>query len=513
MKRICVAWCFLVVCCLLYGQENKSTELRYPALTKHLVIASPDNQGFPVTMSGAVPVVVNTYHTSSPTKEVSYSCLVDGKRLVNNKKLTQKSDWSWSDILYLTNRPYGKTITIRVKATYKNGEKIEKEMRFTYSNRKPLVRLDNEWTNLRGDAGHAGINETNLTPPLKMAWTSHIGANIFMVSPIVYQHKVFIASTDKELKGKGYIYALDSQTGNLQWKYQVENAIRNTIVAESGNIYAQTTQGSIIAIKASDGSLSWGRQLHVNGSTALVEGLVAANGIVYAGSGKGLCALDARSGDVIWENNAWEQGEGSYSTLTLGKGILVSSSQSQGLYGNDAETGELRWRIDRQEVADRGSTPALHKELLYLLSGHSLFIIQPETGNVIVRKEYPFNLNTLSAPLMTDKLIVFGSATEGLIAIDRETLEVAWKVITDPALIHTSHVGDPSSTVESSPVLSGHTIYFGASDGCLYGVNEENGEVVWKHTAGAPLFGSVAVSGNALFAVDFGGNVYAFIAE
>lgn len=35
--------------------------------------------------------------------------------------------------------------------------------------------------------------------------------------------------------------------------------------------------------------------------------------------------------------------------------------------------------------------------------------------------------------------------------------------------------------------------------------------MLWKHTMGAPVLGSVAVSGNALFAVDFSGNVYSFV--
>jgi outer membrane protein assembly factor BamB len=64
--------------------------------------------------------------------------------------------------------------------------------------------------------------------------------------------------------------------------------------------------------------------------------------------------------------------------------------------------------------------------------------------------------------------------------------------------------------VESSPVLSNGTVYFGASDGYLYGVKANTGEVVWKTRTGSPSFASMAVSGNTLIAVDFSGNVYAF---
>lgn len=56
----------------------------------------------------------------------------------------------------------------------------------------------------------------------------------------------------------------------------------------------------------------------------------------------------------------------------------------------------------------------------------------------------------------------------------------------------------------------GDIVYIAASDGTVYGINKEDGKVVWKHATGAPMFGSVALSGNALVVSDFGGNVYLF---
>ena len=59
-------------------------------------------------------------------------------------------------------------------------------------------------------------------------------------------------------------------------------------------------------------------------------------------------------------------------------------------------------------------------------------------------------------------------------------------------------------------LLSGRLPSRAASDGTEYGINKEVGKVVWKHATGAPMFGSVALSGNALVVSDFGGNVYLF---
>ena len=89
-----------------------------------------------------------------------------------------------------------------------------------------------------------------------------------------------------------------------------------------------------------------------------------------------------------------------------------------------------------------------------------------------------------------------------------------WSFKTDNALIFSApYSRKPSATIETSPVLAGDTVYVGASDGTIYGLNKKNGRLVWKHKTGAPIFGSIAISGNALIVADFGGNVYAFVSK
>lgn len=493
---------------------NVSSQLRYTYLDKHIEIASPGADGFPLYVSGAIPLTVNTYHSVSPTKEVVYSCLVNGKRIHSNKKLSQKTDWTWKDVVYLGSQYKEKDITLRVTATFMNGEKTEKEVRFPYTNRKPLVNLTENWNNLLNDVEHTGTNIATLAPPLKMAWTNNIGSNIYMTSPVIYKGNVFVACVDENLEKKGFVYALNGQTGDILWKYAVHNSVKNSIAVEDDLVFAQTAHGTLYALNVSDGSLKWGIQLHVDGLPALVEGIVVSNGVVYAGTGSGLCAVNAQTGERIWRNKGWEQAEGTTSTLTLTNGMLIGSAQWKGLFGNDARTGEMKWQLDKSGISNRGASSSVHKGMLYVISSNSLFIIDPSNGNVIVRKEYPFSVDVTSTPLMTDNELIFGSVNNGLIAVDKETLEIKWQHQTADGLLYTApYTRKVSATIETSPVLVGNTVYVGASDGTLYGINKENGELQWKHATGAPIFGSVAVSGNTLIAVDFGGNIYAFTGE
>ncbi|WFE86024.1 PQQ-binding-like beta-propeller repeat protein [Parabacteroides chongii] len=489
------------------------SELRYTYLDKQIQIASPVEGQVPVLASGAVPLAVNAYSSVTPVKEVTYTCLVDGKALFNNKKLQQATDWCWNAEVPLTAKQEGKAVTLKIKARFNNGETAETESAFTYHAAPAKVELGGNWLNLLENPQHAAPAGPALNQPLQMAWIKNVGANIYMTSPLVYNGKIYIASVDENLKGEAHVYALDGKTGELIWKYPVRNSIKNTIVIDNGQVLAQDAQGYLYAINAESGKLSWEKQLPVNGLPALIEGLVASDGIVYAGTGKGLCAIETKDGKVLWQNKDWGQGEGTTTTFSVAGDKLIGSSQWNALYGNDLKTGALKWTANTNGLRNRGASAAVHGNLLYLISDKSFFILEANTGRVIVRKELPFSVDVTSTPLLTDKEIIFGSAKDGLIALDNETLELKWKFATGDALVFTSpYSRKPAATIETSPVLAGNTVYVGASDGTIYGVNKEDGKLVWKHATGAPVFGSVTVSGNALIAVDFGGNVYTFVA-
>lgn len=487
-----------------------TSELRYTYLDKNICIASPAA----LTSSGILPIAVNVYSSVSPVKEVAYTCLVDGKPVVKNKKLRPSTDWSWNGEMSLAAKYQGKEITLQVKACFNNGETAEAQNTFTCPSEPVAPVFTANWDNLMGNATHTAPVTTSLKTPLRLAWTKNVGANIYMTSPLIHNGKIYVASVDEDLRGKGHVYALDGANGTILWSYPVRNSIKNTIAIDGNLVFAQDAQGYLYAINTETGKLAWEKQLPVNGLPALIDGLVAHEGVVYAGAGKGLCAFDVQTGKQLWKNEGWGQGEGTTSTLTVGNGLLIGSAQWSALYGNDAKTGQKLWAASDNGLRNRGASPALHGSLLYLISDKSFFILEAATGKVVVRKPLPYNIDVTSTPLLTDREIIFGSAQKGLIALDRETLEEKWVCPVGDALVYTCpYSRKPAATIETSPVLAGNTVYVAASDGTVYGVNREDGKIVWQHATGAPVFGSVAISGNALVFADFGGNVYIFCGE
>lgn len=494
---------------------NFSSELRYSYLDKRIQIASIQNRLAPTLPSGNVPLSVNIYSTTSSVKSVSYSCHSEGKILSQNKSLKQQTDFNWYTEIKLPDWTDHSAITVCVESHFNNGEISKATETFVY-HKQPQNQITQEgnWTNLLRSPEHTGSIADTLTPPMQLCWVKNIGSNIYMTSPLIYNQSIYTASTDENDQGKAMIACMDARNGELRWKYPVRGSIRNSMAITSGLLFAQDVYGYLYALDTATGTLKWEKKLKTNLLPALNDGLIATDGIVYAGSGMGLCALKALTGEEQWCNKEWSQAEGCTATLSLKNNILIGHAHWGALYANNATTGKLLWKRSNDGLRHRSASAAMINDLIFLISDTSFFILEAQTGQTLVRKELGYNVNVTSTPLVTGKEIIFGTADRGIVALDRETLNEKWNFQTDPALIYSApYVKTPSPTVETSPILCGNTVFVGASDGTIYALHSSTGKLLWKHATGAPIFGSLSASGNALYAVDFSGNIYGFASQ
>lgn len=489
-----------------------SSELRYSYINRLIEIASIDNNQSPVLKDGAIPLSVNVYSTSAPTKKVSCSYSCEGKSGGAAVQLNKQTDFNWYTEIALPRQWDKKLVTVCATALLSNGEKIKSEKTFFY-HRTPNVAINPRQNslNLLGNPAHAGTQNDTLALPIQLEWVKNIGSNGYMCSPLFYNKGVYVASVDENCTGKAAVVCMDGVNGKIRWNYKVRGSIKNSMAITAGILFAQDSYGYLYALNATTGALAWEKKLNLSAIPALNEGLVADHGVVYAGTGLGLCALKADNGETMWTNKEWQRREGCTTTLSLNKNVLIGHAHWQALYANDATTGQLLWQHAENGLRHRASPGAMVGQVLYMLSDESLFIIETQTGNVLIRKPLGYNVNVSSVPLVTDKEIIFGTAARGVVALDKETLAEKWAFQTGPALIYSApYVRNPSATVETSPVLSGDKVFFAASDGVIYGLNKSTGKLLWKHTTGAPFFSTVLISGQALYAADFSGNVYGF---
>lgn len=482
------------------------SEMRYAYIDNQLCISSPSGK----TASNTINV--NVYSSNASTEQVTYTCMYGEKVIIKDRKLNPKTDWTWGAELSLDSKYYDKELKLLVTAEFSNGEKRVEEKKFEYSPGEVLVELGGNWTNLLANSEHiGGIISCPLDSLLNLAWSTNVGGNIFMTSPIVYNGMVYIASVDDDNRGRAAIYALEAKTGKIVWKHHVEGSIKNTIAIDKDKVFAQDIYGIIYAIDCNNGSLCWKKDIGMGVLPSLTEGLATKDGILYAGTGKYLQAIDASTGEMLWQNRDWGQNQGSTATLSVSDEVIIGSTQWGALYGNDVKTGKMLWSKSQDGLGFRASSPAIKDGLLYLISDKAFFIMDAKKGDIIVRKDLPYSVDATSTPVISENEIIFGTSRDGLVALDRSTLNEKWHCPVGKALIYTSSYTRPDSqTIETSPIIVENTVFVGASDGYLYAVDKNKGSITAKYDLGAPIFSSVSFSGNTLFVSDFGGNVYAF---
>lgn len=488
------------------SKGNPSSNLRYTYIHNHIQIAAPAGN------TAADAIAVNAYSSHSPVEAVTVTCTDGSKPVFKNRKLTQRTDWGWSAPLSLPAKYIGKPLTLKATARLRSGKTVSTEQTFTYNPSAPTPRPTANIDNLLGNASHsAAISHAPIDSVPTLAWTTNIGANIYMTSPLIHNGVVLTASVDEDLRGTSAIYALDLNNGALLWKYPTEGSIKNSIAADGNHVFAQDVNGKLYAVRINDGTTAWTAQMPVAGLPAIIEGIATRNGTVYAGTGNALSAFEAATGKLLWQGGGWNQGEGTTTTLSADDSTLISGSQWSALRANDAATGKLLWSLSENGLSDRGASPAIHNGLIYIVSRQNFFIIDARTGRIVARRQMPVKTDATSTPLLTDKSIIFGTSADGLMAIDSQTFDTLWTAKTAPALIYTVPYSDHEPrTIETCPILAGNRIITTASDGNIYAVDPENGAITWTYSTGAPIFSTPAASGNTLVVTDFGGNIYTF---
>lgn len=452
-------------------QGAVTSQLIYPYVGNALTVAECR------TLQDRTSVSVNSYNTSSPVVEVVASYTVKGKK--GKTSLVNASDWNWRADLPAN------ASNISISTRCHNGQ-----MLVTYA----APTIDTAFT---------------------MAWSANAGSNIYLSSPITVGGNIYVGCVDEALSGKAGVACFDAQSGTKRWFYKTRNSIKNTIATAADKIFAQDAEGYLYAINAANGKLVWEYKLTVaDPLPSVVEGLAVNGNRLYAGTGKGLTALDF-DGNVIWRNTSWAQNEGTTSTFAFTDKVVLTGSQWQALFANDLQTGKMEWRADRDGLRFRASTPVVVNGIIYVLSDKSLFLLDPKTGNIIIRKELPYDVQVTSQPLLTDEAIIFGTTNAGIRALDIRTFEPLWNVATGAGLIYTSpYQRQPVENIESSATLtSGGNVIIGTADGAVRVINPKDGTVLHTVELGAPILTTFAVDGTACFIADYAGNIYRFDTE
>ena len=335
-----------------------------------------------------------------------------------------------------------------------------------------------------------------------------------MTSPLITENLVISATTDDNMALDAAICALDRATGEVVWKFNTHNSVKNNLHLYNGVVFAADVEGFIYALDAQSGELKWEKPLRQNIiQYPYTQGVVVSRGVVYAGQGYYLTALDAASGEVLWVNTHWRGDVGTVANPIVDEAnnILLTAAYWTGRFAHDATTGKLIWEKRDGDTRYADNSPVLFDGKFYYASPGFITEVDPLSGEEHMKLKIDYRINSNSRPLVTEKYYITGTTDKGVVAFDRTNgYKELWNFKTNPALLYTApYTKDFQMTVDGGVALKGNNLYFGANDGYIYCVDVRNGRFIWRINAGSPILGNLLIDGDTLYVADFAGNLWA----
>jgi outer membrane protein assembly factor BamB len=233
-------------------------------------------------------------------------------------------------------------------------------------------------------------------------------------------------------------------------------------IVANGAMYFANTAGNVYGL--TQHKMLW--QYHDGGGSVFCPPVVV-DGVVYFGDHTNARAVNARTGEVIWN---WREfnGDGIYA-VTVADGMVYFTSGVAVAYGLDATTGATVWTYDTGFFFT-DSAPAFANGVVYISSG-DLVALDAKTGKFlwsypIGNQGAPFNID--SAPVVSNDIVYVGTNVGVVYAIGISSHSLLWSYTTG---------GDISSNL----AVGNGVVYAASEDGNLYAFNAYSGAILWKN--------------------------------
>lgn len=222
------------------------------------------------------------------------------------------------------------------------------------------------------------------------------------------------------LAGNNVFYALDAATGRQLWLYSRQDTSQFSIrggsqaALSNGVLYVGFSDGSLVALNASNGSVVWEVQLNKNkrfrdvDSTPVIDG----NNLYVAGYDDKLYCVSTDKGEILWRVEG-----GGYSAVTvLGDKLFYPTSTGE-IWALNKSSGDKVWTYKLTEGIATQLVP-FKGALVFGESQGNLRFIDPGTGRLLGAMEPGRGI--LSTPQVDEKKsrVYFISGEANLYAID-----------------------------------------------------------------------------------------------
>lgn len=343
-------------------------------------------------------------------------------------------------------------------------------------------------------------------------WSANLQGNVEFCTPVMQNGDIFVATNDDGYPKKCGIYRINAQSGETVWFYPTADGIKGNIAVDEESLFAQDTQGVVYCLNLCDGSLNWSQKCDLIKVAYTRSGVCLYGDTVLAGNAKHPHAYRKSDGKLLWSTD-FGKGENTPACMVIDEKrdrVLVGTHWFA-LNALQLADGSLAWQNKPMPMWFRTETPLVIGDRIYTAGLDSAVILNAEDGSILLQKDLGIRLDVCGAPVADGDLLYYPTAKDGVIALDRETLEVKKRFDCGGNVMSTSpYVLMGEKTVEGSVVISGNELIFTASDGCLYRYNKNTEKLLQKISLGAPSIVSPVVTEDAIYTADYSGTIKKF---
>ena len=267
---------------------------------------------------------------------------------------------------------------------------------------------------------------------------SDLASDRIVAAPLQIDDVVYIATADHLL------LALDAQTGEELWRFTAGFSIWATPTYYEGTLFVASLDRNLYAIDAADGSEKW--SVEFGGAMAAQPVVNPDENLVYAASyDRELHAVDMDSGEEMWSVPATDW---LWSAPALANNTLYFGDSSGNTFAVNAATGDVLWQngVHRMNVVAGAAqnppleikgaiqaSPVVNDDVVYFVSlGNSeseeglLAAVDAATGDELW--QITTSAPLFSTPVIIDDVIVIAMQSEAgvLQAYELESGDLAW---------------------------------------------------------------------------------------
>ncbi|MBL7074207.1 PQQ-binding-like beta-propeller repeat protein [candidate division KSB1 bacterium] len=294
-------------------------------------------------------------------------------------------------------------------------------------------------------------------------WRFHAGAGI-ITAPAYDDNHAYVGTSD------GRIIGLNLSDGSLAWEpVQTQGTVFSSPAVSDSIIYIGSSDGYLYAVNASSGSIQW---RYETGSAILTPPIIA-DSLIYFGSGNNFYALNLNTHEQAWGRSINGMME---CKPVLAGDYVIFTAWDRSVHALNRFTGASQWNWSR--------TPSFYYSpgaCWPVVGLHRVFVTDPQRYTSAINLENGETIWSHNSPEAWESVGISSDKTQVYIrSLDGNLYAFS---AAEPSMqqIWSAPVGYGWDSIPSMPVEKNGSVFTGSKKGFVTSVDSKDGQVSWRY--------------------------------